>query len=150
MKSFIINSIAFVAVAAAIVSFAPSFGGEGFEISLDSKVVIQKYGPNINDVNSLQLDQSSYNEQLTVKYHHCGRVGKNRVLSLKDGQNRMVKEWKFADAATPVAAMSCNVKDILALKKGNSGLYKLYYISSELPNGRLLTNIVLGNSVKKK
>ena len=150
MKSFIINSIAFVAVAAAIVSFAPSFGGEGFEISLDSKVVIQKYGPNINDVNSLQLDQSSYNEQLTVKYHHCGRVGKNRVLSLKDGQNRMVKEWKFADAATPVAAMSCNVKDILALKKDNSGLYKLYYISSELPNGRLLTNIVLGNSVKKK
>jgi len=150
MKSFIINSIAFVAVAAAIVSFAPSFGGEGFEISLDSKVVIQKYGPNINDVNSLQLDQSSYNEQLTVKYHHCGRVGKNRVLSLKDGQNRMVKEWKFADAATPVAAMSCNVKDILALRKGNSGLYKLYYISSELPNGRLLTNIVLGNNVTKK
>jgi len=150
MKSFIINSIAFVAVAAAIVSFAPSFGGEGFEISLDSKVVIQKYGPNINDVNSLQLDQSSYNEQLTVKYHHCGRVGKNRVLSLKDGQNRMVKEWKFADAATPVAAMSCNVKDILALKKGSSGLYKLYYISSELPNGRLLTNIVLGNNVTKK
>jgi len=150
MKSIIINSVAFVAVAATILSFSPGFGGEGFEISLDSKVVIQKYGPNINDMNSLQLDQSAYNEQLTVKYHHCGRVGKNRALTLKDMQNRMMKEWRFADAATPVAAMTCNVKDILVLKKGSSGYFKLYYSSSELPNGRLLTNIVLGNGMTKK
>ena len=150
MKSFIINSVAFVAVAATILSFAPSFGGEGFEIALDSKVVIQKYGPNIGEVSSLQLNQSAVNAQITVKYHHCGRVGKNRVISIKDGQNKTMKEWHFADVATPVGAMSCNVKDIFGLKKGTSGSLKLYYSSSELPNGRLLTNIVLGNIVAKK
>ena len=143
MKSIIINSVVFVAVAATILSFAPGLGGEGFEISLDSKIVIQKYGPNINDVNSLQLDHGSFNGQLIVRYHHCGRVGRNRVLILKDLQNRVMKEWRFADIATPVAAMSLDVKAILALKKGSSGYFKLYYSSSELPNGRLLTSIVL-------
>lgn len=150
MKSFIRNSIALVATGAILLSFAPNFGGEGFEISLNNKVVVQKYGSDINDMNSLQLDQSASNAQLTVKYHHCGRVGKNRVLCIKDGQNKVVKEWRFADVATPVAAMSVEVKEILNSRKGNAGLLKLYYSSSEIPNGRLLTGIVLGNSVVKK
>ncbi len=149
MKSIIINSVAFVAVAATILSFAPK-GGEGFEISLNNKVLIQKYGPNINDVNSLQLDQSSFNGQLSVSYHHCGRVGKNRVLCIKDGQNKVMKEWRFADTPETVAVMKCDVKDILGLKKGNANFFKLYYSSGELPNGRLLTCIVLGNSVTRK
>jgi len=146
MKSFIRNSIVLVATGAILLSFSPNFGGEGFEISLNNKVVVQKYGTNINDMNSLQLDQSAFNAALTVKYHHCGRVGKNRVLCIKDGQNKILKEWHFADVATPVAAMSVEVKDILNFRKGNGSFLKLYYSSSELPNGRMLTSIVLGNT----
>jgi hypothetical protein len=43
---------------AAVVAFAP-MGGEGFEISLNNKVVIQRYGSNINEVASLQVNASS-------------------------------------------------------------------------------------------
>jgi len=67
MKSFIRNSIVLVATGAILLSFSPNFGGEGFEISLNNKVVVQKYGTNINDMNSLQLDQSAFNAALTVK-----------------------------------------------------------------------------------
>jgi len=156
MKSIISKTMTLVAIAAALLSFSPNFpkgagsGGEGFEISLNGKIIIQRYGNNLNDVGNLKLDQSSPNDKLTIKYHHCGRVGKNRIVTIKDGQNKLVKEWSFADTNEPLAPMSCYVKDIVNLKKDNSVL-KLYYSSSELPKGRLLASIVAGNnSVVKK
>ena len=141
MKSIISKTMAFVAICATLFSFSPKPGGEGFEISLNNKVVLQQFGSQMDAVKSLALNQSTYNDQLTIKYHHCGKVGKNRVVTVKDGQNKILKEWHFADAATPVAAMAVNVKDILSLKKGNSNTLKLYYSSSELPGGRELATI---------
>ena len=149
MKSIISKSMALVAVCATLFSFSPKPGGEGFEIYLNNKVLLQQYGSQMDAVKSLSLNQSSYNDQLTIKYHHCGKVGKNRIVTLKDGQNKMLKEWHFADAETPVAAMAVNVKDILSLQKGN-GRLNLFYSSSELPNGRLLTVIIPGNTTGVK
>ncbi len=144
MKSIISKTMVLVAVCTALFSFSYKPGGEGFEIYLNNKVILQQYGNDMNTVKSLQLNQSSSNDKLTIKYHHCGRVGKNRVVTIKDGQNNVLKEFRYADAATPVAAMSVPVKDMLNLKKGSSPTLKLYYSSSELPNGRMLVSIVSG------
>jgi len=135
-----------VALSAMLFSFAPKPGGEGFEISLNNKVMIQRFGSDINAVNNLQLNPTGTNDQLIIKYHHCGKVGKNRIVTIKDGQNNVLKEFRYADVSTPVAAMSLPVKDILSLKKGNANAFKLYYSSSELPNGRLLVSIILGET----
>ena len=145
MKQIIGKTIMLVAVAAALVSFT-NFGGEGFEIYLNNKVVMQQYGESMNTVKSLRLNPNSANDQLTVKYHHCGKVSKNRIITIKDEKNKIVKEWRFADVATPLAPMNCNVKEILNLGKKNETELKLYYASSELPNGRLLANIVVENN----
>ena len=146
MKSIISKTMTLVALAATIFSFSSKPGGEGFEILLNNKVVLQQYGSEMNTVKSLQLNQNSPNDQLTIKYYHCGRVGKNRIVTIKDDHNNVVKEWRFADAGTPVAAMSCSVKEIINLKKANSNTFKLYYSSSELPKGRLLASVIIGNS----
>jgi hypothetical protein len=144
MKSIISKTMVLVALCAALFSFAPKPGGEGFEIYLDNKLVLQQFGNEMNAVKNLQVPQSAVNGQLTIKYHHCGRVGKNRIVTIKDEENKILKEWRFTDAAVPVAAMSCNVKDIMNLKKGNSGnTFRLYYSSSELPKGRMLASVVL-------
>ena len=143
MKPIIPKTMALVALAAILFSFT-NLGGEGYEIYLDNKIVIQQYGKTLDAVNNLRLDHSALNGRLTVKYHHCGRVGKNRTITIKDGQNKALKEWRYPDVAQPVAAMNCKVKDILDITK-NTGTLKLYYTSSELPNGRLLTNIVVEN-----
>jgi hypothetical protein len=148
MKSIISKAMPLVALAATLLSFT-NYGGEGFEIFLNNKVVIQQFGKAINEVKILRLNQHSPGGQLTVQYHHCGQVGRNRVITIKDVQNNVLKEWRFADAAASLAsplAMNCNVKDILGLVKDNDGILKLYYSSSELPNGRLLTNIVIENN----
>lgn len=115
------------------------FGGEGFEVYLNGKLVLQQYGKNMDNVKSLQLDQSVSNGQLAIHYYHCGQPGKNRVVAIKDEQNVVLKEWRFGDASDAAAKVCCNVKDILALPKLKAGeKVNLYYSSAELPNGRLL------------
>ena len=149
MKSIISKTMTLIAICAILLSFSPKPGGEGFEIYLNNKIMIQKFGNEINTVQSLNLNQRFSADQLIIKYHHCGKVGKNRIVTIKDGQNKILKEFRYADAATPVAAMALNVKDILRLKKNNTDPLKLYYISSELTHERLLTTILssTGNNI---
>ena len=42
MKSIISKTMTLVAIGATLLSFSPKFGGEGFEISLNGKVVLQR------------------------------------------------------------------------------------------------------------
>ena len=143
-KAKVIKKSAVVALFAIIFSFSAGKGGEGFEISLNNKVVLQQYGSDLNAVKTLKLDLAADNDQLSIRYHHCGRVGKGRTLTIKDGQDIVLKQWKFTDVADAAASMSCKVKDILGLRNGKNTVLKLYYSSSELPKGRLLTSIVTG------
>jgi hypothetical protein len=146
MKKIISKTFALVAIAAFLFSFTPNFGGEGFEISLNGKIVLQQFGKDMDNVKTLQLNSASPNDKLTISYHHCGRVGKNRIVTIKDRQDNVIKVWRFKDAETTVGSMSCSVQDIITLKTGSNNVFKLYYSSSELPQGRMLASVTLGNN----
>src|SRR5687767_7434972 len=88
------RAIAVTAIVAALFSFSTS-GGEGFEVYLDKKLLIQQFGEQMKQVKTIRLDQIAQAEQLVVRYHHCGQVGKNRVISIRDNRNKVVKEWKY-------------------------------------------------------
>jgi hypothetical protein len=119
-----------------------NFGGEGFEVYLNDKLILQQYGKDMDIVKNVQLDQSASNGQLAIRYYHCGKPGKSRVVAIKDDQNVVLKEWKFGDAKDASAKVSCSVKDILTLPKIKAGKkLSLYYTASELPNGRLLATL---------
>jgi hypothetical protein len=142
-KAKAIKRLAAVAVCAILFSFSTgSGGGEGFEIYLNNKLVLQQYGSDLNTTKTLNLDKAADNDQLSVRYHHCGRVGKSRTITIKDAQDKVLKEWKFTDVPDVAARMSCKVKDILGLRNGKNNTLKLYYSSTELPKGRLLASIV--------
>jgi hypothetical protein len=143
MKSIISKTFTLAAIAVTLLSFTSNVGGEGFEISLNGKVVLQQFGKDMDEVKTLQLTAASPNDQLSIRYHHCGKVGKNRIVTIKDGQDKLLKEFKFKDVQTPYGEMSCKVQDLLRLKKGNNTVLKLYYSSSELPNGRQLATVSL-------
>jgi len=148
-KANIVKRLAGLAICALLFSFANGpAGGEGFEIYLNNKVVLQQFGSNMNTVKTLNLEQASPNDQLAIVYHHCGKWGKNRIVTIKDKKNTILKKWNFKDDG---ARMTCRVKDILGLQKGNSTALKLYYSSSELPEGRQLAAINVGTkSLAKK
>ncbi len=152
MKSFISKTVLSVTMLVTLLSFtpifpySPAFGGEGFEILLNGKVVSQQFGKDLNTVKNLQLSTASPGDKLTIRYHHCGRVGKNRIITVKDGEEKLIKEWRFSDAKTAVSDMSCSVRDFILLKKGSNNIFKLYYSSSELPAGRQLASVTLQNA----
>jgi hypothetical protein len=144
MKKLIRNSIGLIpvlAICSLLFSFADPKGGEGFEIYLDKKLVLQQFGSQLNSVKSIQLDPASANSQLVVKYYHCGQTGKNRAITIRDAQNRILKEWHFPDGYKGNVDMTCSVKEILQLKPSAVLRIDLYYSSKEIPAGRLLTSI---------
>lgn len=147
MKSLIAKTFSLMVIAATLSAFSSPAGGEGFEVYLNNKLILQKFGKSMNSVQTIRLEEGSANDELTIKYHHCGKVGKNRVLTIKDGKDNVLKSIRFADVNYEMGGMSCRVKDIISLKKGNNTVMKLYYSSSELPGGRLLASIVTGKSV---
>ena len=150
MRSIISKTFALVAIAATLLSFSsnsPS-GGEGFEILVNGKTVLQKFGSDMDNVNTLQLSKTLPTDKLTIRYHHCGRVGKNRIVTIKDGNDNTVKVWKFTDVQTPLGDMSCTMQDLISLQKNGNTSFKVYYSSTELPKGRQLVSVILGSSNK--
>jgi hypothetical protein len=130
-------------------SFAPRFGGEGYQIFVNSKLVLERFGKDMDVIQTLKLDQYAAGSQLTVRYYHCGKIGKGRTITLKDDNMHVLKQWKYNDVNEPVAGMHCNVKDIMSLETGARNL-KLYYASSELPEGRLLASIQVNATAKAR
>ena len=122
-------------------SFRAPVGGECFEIYQDGKMVLQRCGKNLDVVQTISLAAATSNSDLTVKYYHCGQAGKNRTLTLKNSEGTILKEWKFENTSANAAPMKCGIKEIMSMKIPSGSGLKLFYSSSELPNGRLLAII---------
>jgi len=148
MKTLLKKIPVFASVIFVLSSFSSPFGGECFEIYQDSKLVLQRCGKDMNSVQTISLNSSASESELTVKYFHCGQVGKNRVLTLKSGDGKTLKEWKFANATGSATGMKCGVKEIFSVKVSNSSTLQLYYTSTELPKGKLLAIINTSGGTK--
>ena len=145
MKKTIGKTLLLLLTGTVLFAFHPKPGGEGFEVFVNGKVVLQRFGQEMNKPHVLRFASGSANDEITVKYHHCGRSGKNRVLTVTDEKDQVLKELRFADEGSNAPGMTCRVSDIISLTKGPNRTLKLFYRSSELPNGRLLVSIVSGN-----
>lgn len=133
----------------ALVSFSNGKGGDYFEIYLNNKLVVQQVLHADKKVKQLSLQQSNYNDQLKVVYSECGRIGQERKITIKDGQNRVLKQWSFVNGTKSAKEMIVNVKEILDLKKANT-LLQLVYSSRELPKGQVLASITKANNSHTK
>jgi hypothetical protein len=122
-------------------SFATKSGGDSFEIVLNGKRVLQQFVYASKGVQTIQLTPTSDNDKLDIYYHHCGQVGKNRSITIKNEKDQPIKVWKVADATDKNGAMSFKLKDILSLRKNKTDKLNLFYSSSELPAGRTLATI---------
>jgi hypothetical protein len=124
-----------------LLSFTSKFGGEGFEVFLNDKLILQRFGTDMNKVQPIVLPQGSETDQLLIRYHHCGKTGRNRTLTVKDGEDRVLRVFNYKDNTDAAASMSCKLTALFSLQRGTAGNLKLYYASSELPGGRLLASL---------
>jgi hypothetical protein len=91
------------------------------------------------------LNAASANDKLNIYYRHCGQVGTDRYITIKDGNDRPLKVWKFADASGNNPAMSIKLKDISGLKKSKNSKLNIFYSSNELPKGKVLATLDVSN-----
>ena len=123
-------------------SFAHAPGGEGFEVYQNGKLVLQRFGNDLNKPHTLRFAAGNSNDEISFRYYHCGQPGKERVLIVKDNGNKTLRELSFGNEEKNKAGMQCRVSDLISLRKNETDVLKLYYRSSEIPNGRLLLSIV--------
>jgi hypothetical protein len=140
------NLIIIVAIAAAMLSLTTVPGGEFYRISLNGKKVIEQFLTREEKTPSLQINEYSAHDMLTVYYNHCGNIGSNRVVALKDDQSTL-KKWIFDDKSGD--QMSINLKDMI-LAADHLSSFQLVYFSKELPKGRILANVELTKATAAK
>lgn len=152
LKTKLWSIAALIALTAILFSFTnKNAGGEGFEIYLNNKLVLQKFGGDVMKVSDIELNPNSSTDNLTVKYFHCGKAGKERNLVIKTDKEKTLRSWHYGDASAPNAAMLCKVKEISSLQKFSiNNPLKLYYSSKELPAGRLLATVHFSGQTARK
>ena len=85
-----------ILICATLFSFSSKRGGDSFEIVLNGKRVLQQFVYASKGVQTIQLTQTSDNDKLDIYYNHCGQVGKNRYITIKNDKDQPIKVWKFA------------------------------------------------------
>ena len=136
-RSFILT-----ALLASLVSFTGFAGGDVYEIYLNNKLVCRESYKQLTGSKELHLDKLNANDRLVIKYSHCGVTGQNRSIVVKDENDNIIKEWKFADTKNNQSAMQIPVKELLDLNAKN-GSIRLFYSAKQMPEGRMLTAIKL-------
>ena len=122
-----------------LISFRP--GGDHYEVYLNKKLMFTQFVTQAGAIKSLVLDERNFDDKVDVFYSHCGKLGTKRKIMIKDGKN-VLKQWRFSDESGKF--MSMGAKEILAFQNKNSDRkLNLYYSSEEIPDGKLLTSIIL-------
>ena len=140
-----LSSFAAVAFCITLTSFAFR-GAHSVQIFLDSKLLVEQYINSKNDAPKIALGSSEQRGQLIVKYNECGRTVTGRKITLKDGTDKVLKEWKFEGSSTGFeGSMTCPIKEILALAQKGGNSLKLYYSSAQFPEGYKIAYLNIEN-----
>jgi len=130
----------FIVAIISLQAFTAKAGTDVFEIYLNNKLILRQAVNQSFTLQSLQLNKANKNDQLIIFYNHCGVIGKNRSIAIKDDKGNTIKEWKFADATGTDKGMTIPVSELLQLEKNYShGGFNLFYSSQQLPQGRALS-----------
>lgn len=134
---FLSFTLAFLVAAQVLASFSAAKGGDLFAIYLNGKQVHRQFVLADQRVKTLEFTASDEKDKIEVFYLHCGRLGTNRVLTLRNAKNEVVKELKFADGDNQ-SKMGFYSRDVVGNR--NTTL-QVFYASRELPNGKLLATM---------
>ncbi|MDR6942504.1 hypothetical protein [Mucilaginibacter pocheonensis] len=136
IKLFTLITLSFTAF-----GFTTKFGLDGYEIYLNSKLILKQYVNQPLSLRVLRLDNANDKDQLRIVYKHCKvpGAGTDRSIALKDEKGNTLKKWTFANASNSDLSMVIPVKELLQLERTNvSHELSLHYAARELPKGETL------------
>lgn len=113
-----------------VLSASARFGGDGYAIYLNDKLIVSQSLAKPLNLKTLPITEKNVGDRLVIRYTQCNApatVGKNRVITLKNEEGKVVKEWRFKDLDGEAADMVIPVKEILALQKTSNGTLSFFY-----------------------
>lgn len=140
------NMIIGVAISAILFAFASRPGAHSVQLYLDSRLVIDHYVDSKKEVPEVRVDNAENYSQLIVKYSECGRTVTGRKLTVKDGANKILKDWYFEGASAGFKdPMTIARKELASLKQKSNKALTLYYSSNEFPEGQAIASLITGS-----
>src|SRR6185436_15912212 len=106
--------VAIASIALSSFSFVP--GGASYEVFLNHERVIQEHLYGRKEAPSLPLNMSNAKDELSVTFSNCGKIDTSRKISLKDEQDKTLKEWAFSDSPDIKNKMMIKVSEITRFK----------------------------------
>ena len=131
--------IGLLAFSLGLFAFNTRFGGDSLEVWINNKMVFQQFMHVDKSVHNIVLQESNYNDNISFRYSHCGQLGKQRTIALKDANDKVLKQWTFTNGSGQ--SMSFSAKEIMDRQKNSTAVIHVYYTSSEIPNGKLLVSM---------
>lgn len=121
-----IMMLALVSISALLFSFALRPGTDHFEVYLNNKLIMKEFTFHRKTTAPIILDGNT--GEVGVLYSHCGVMGTARKLSLKDGSNKVIKMWEFADVNPKTNdVMKFDLSELNGFKKSNQKLSLCYH-----------------------
>ncbi|HWI92069.1 MAG TPA: hypothetical protein VNT20_12385 [Flavisolibacter sp.] len=137
---FSVRALVLILAFLCLQSFTTNSGGDYYKVLLNGRLVAEQYLTKPVALKALSLNAATHDDKLTVYYSHCGQVGKNRTITIRKENGKILKEWKFSDS--PSQQMQVAVDEILAAASKQTSV-SLYYASNEIRSGRQLIELNL-------
>ena len=145
-KFMAVKVLALAVLFATTSSFSGTWGGDSYRVYVNNKLVLEQFVHGQKSIPSIALDQRSPGDQVSVYYSHCGKAGNARHITIKDADKKVLKVWNFGDGNSEKDGMTWKAKDVAGITKNGQKL-SMFYSSKELPDGKMLANIVVGKDM---
>jgi S-adenosylmethionine:tRNA-ribosyltransferase-isomerase (queuine synthetase) len=149
MRPLILRSTAaklFLAIATvALCSFDFVPGQASYEVYLNNERVINEHLYGQKEAPTLPLNTTTEQDELSVTFNNCGKIDTGRKISLKNEQDKTLREWSFSDSPDIKNKMEIRVSEITAFRQQHSTA-KLVYSSREFSTDVHLITLQLGNA----
>jgi hypothetical protein len=134
-----------VALCAVLTAFAPKPGAHNYQVYLDDKLIFDQYVDRNAAAPNITVDPAENHKQFVVKYNECNRTITGRALTIKSSDDKVLKEFKFEGSTSGLKeGMTCSVKEILELKAKSTGNLKVFYTSTDFPEGQQVATLIIG------
>ena len=145
VKPLLVSLLTLLALSLSVSPLTARGGLDSYEIYLNGKLLLRQVPAQSLSLKSLSLNASNANDKLVIYYSQCNapvRTVKGRSITVRDGNGKILQEWRFADMGDGDGGMTIPVKAILSLAKAHTGeALNFYYASESRPGGQALATI---------
>lgn len=128
-------------------AFALYPGGYSYTLHLNNRLVSEQYITPTFETPTLTLSDQDKKGTLTVYFNECGQIGRQRKLSVRVSDQKVLKEWSFANSSSQHDPLQLTLKDLSAY--AHSGTMAIYYSSERVSKPQVLAYVVGATTVNK-